>query len=193
MSEATVVDSRLDKLEQDNQRLKLALGSLLLVLAAVCLIGAVMPQQIPEVIEAREFRVIGENGTRRAAVAADAIVYIDENGQSRAIIDALGIAYLDENGTRRAVMDAYSIGYNAENGLRRSSMDADGIGYFDENGNIRVQMNADGIAYVDENENIRAQMGSVQTVTPATGVVTRTPAQVVLYDAEFNVIWSALR
>ena len=175
MNAATVIVSRLNKLEQDNRRLKLAGGSLLLMLAAVPLVGSIMPHQIPEVIEAREFRVVGANGTSRAALNADAIVYIDENGQSRAIIDALGIAYLDENGTRRAAMNAYSIGYNAENGRRRSSMDADGLWHFDENGIIR------------------AQMGNTQTLTPATGVVTRTPAQVVLYDAEFNVIWRAIQ
>ena len=33
MSERTVVDTRLDKLEQDNRRLKLALGALLFVMA----------------------------------------------------------------------------------------------------------------------------------------------------------------
>ena len=53
MSEATLLESRVDKLEQDNRRLKLTLGALLLVMAAVPLIGAVMPQEIPELIEAR--------------------------------------------------------------------------------------------------------------------------------------------
>ena len=70
MSETTVVDARLDKLEQDNRRLKLTVGALLLVLAAVPLIGAVMPQQVQGVIRAREFRVIDENGTRRASMGA---------------------------------------------------------------------------------------------------------------------------
>jgi hypothetical protein len=55
MSKTTVVDARLDKLEQDNRRLKLTLGALLLALAAVPLIGAVMPQEIPEIIQARAF------------------------------------------------------------------------------------------------------------------------------------------
>ena len=55
MSETTVVDARLDKLEQDNGRLKLTVGALLLALAAVPLIGAVMPQEIPEMIQARAF------------------------------------------------------------------------------------------------------------------------------------------
>ena len=51
MSEATVFESRVSKLEQDNRRLKLTVGALLLVLEAVPLIGAVMPEQIPEVIQ----------------------------------------------------------------------------------------------------------------------------------------------
>jgi len=55
MSKTTVVDARLDKLKQDNRRLKLTLGALLLALAAVPLIGAVMPQEIPEMIQARAF------------------------------------------------------------------------------------------------------------------------------------------
>ena len=62
MSETTLLESRLSKVEQDNRRLKLTVGALLLALAAVPLIGAVMPEQIPEVIQAREFQVIDTNG-----------------------------------------------------------------------------------------------------------------------------------
>ena len=51
MSETTLLESRLSKVERDNRRLKLTVGALLLVLAAVPLIGAVMPEQIPEVIQ----------------------------------------------------------------------------------------------------------------------------------------------
>ena len=106
LRETTVVKARLDKLEQDNRRLKLTVGALLLALAAVPLIGAVMPQEIqgmalgsfllllaavplvgavitneiPEVIRAREFSVLDENGTERVKIDADGISYYDENG-----------------------------------------------------------------------------------------------------------------
>ena len=80
MNKATVVDARLDKLEQDNRRLKLTVGALLLPLAAVPLIGAVMPEQIPERIQARGFDVIGENGTTRAVMDVAGFGYWDENG-----------------------------------------------------------------------------------------------------------------
>ena len=80
MSEATVFESRVSKLEQDNRRLKLTLGALLLVLAAVPLIGAVMPEQIPELIQARRFATVDENETLRAVMTADGIAYFDESG-----------------------------------------------------------------------------------------------------------------
>ena len=80
MSEATVVDARLDKLEQDNRRLKLALGALLLVMAAVPLIGAVRPEQIPDLIQARAFHAIDGNGTLRAWMDDNGFAYQDENG-----------------------------------------------------------------------------------------------------------------
>ena len=97
MSEATVVDARLDKLVQDNRRLKLALGSLLLMLATVPLIGAIMPEQIPEMIQARRFEVIDENDRKRVQLDAVGVFYIDANGKGRAQLNGDGIFYSDEN------------------------------------------------------------------------------------------------
>jgi hypothetical protein len=142
MNEATLLESRLSKVERDNRRLKLALGALLLALAAVPLIGAVMPEQIPEVIEARAFQVIDENGERRADMSDEGFAYWDENDNGRAEMSDLGISY------------------------------------YDENGNVcRLQC--------------RLDQGSVGLVTPSTGAVTTYPAQVVLYDADGTVLWSA--
>ncbi|GEM_PF-1203265 len=45
MDKPTAVESRLDRLEQDDRRLKLTVGALLLSLAAVPLVGAAVPQQ----------------------------------------------------------------------------------------------------------------------------------------------------
>jgi|TARA_B100001245_G_scaffold155424_2_gene116559 hypothetical protein len=98
MNKATVVDARLDKLEQDNRRLKLTVGALLLVLAAVPLIGAVMPEQIPEVIRAGAFHAIDGNGTLRALVSDKTIAYLDENRVTRAQFYVDGFFYSDANG-----------------------------------------------------------------------------------------------
>ena len=134
MNEATVFESRLSKLEQDNQRLRLRVGALLLVLAAVPLVGAMMPEQIPDLIQARAFRVIGENGPIRAQMDDSGIDYYDENGDMRASISTDGTSYRDENGDLRA------------------SMNASGILYYDNN--LRAVMNAYGILYLDENGDV---------------------------------------
>ncbi len=160
MSEPTVVDARLDKLERDNRRLKLTVGALLLALAAVPLIGAVMPEQIPEVIQAREFRVIDENGNVLASMSGGASGVIsvrDENGNERAVMHAFGFVYLDENDTIRAAMTDGGIGYHDENGTRRALM-AEGILYSDQNGTVRAMISDYGISYEDENGTKRAVM-----------------------------------
>ena len=102
MSEATLLESRLSKVEQDNRRLKLTVGALLLALAAV----AVMSQRIPDVIQARAFEVIDENETGRVMLNADGIGYHDENGNPRALLTDTGISYGDENGNTFGVRPA---------------------------------------------------------------------------------------
>ena len=98
MNKATVVDARLDKLEQDNRRLKLTVGALLLVLAAVTLIGAVMPEQVLNVVQARRVEVVDENGNLRTLMDGKTIAYLDENHVTRAQLYADGFFLSDENG-----------------------------------------------------------------------------------------------
>ena len=136
MSEATVVDARLDKLERDNWRLKLTVSALLLALAAVPLIGAVMPEQIPEVIRARAFHAIDGNGMSRAVMGEIGFAYFDANRTIRAMMDAGSIRVSDENGTLRALMDDKNIAYLDENRVTRAQLYADGFFLSDENGNV---------------------------------------------------------
>ena len=136
MSETTVVDARLDKLEQDNRRLKLTVGALLLVMAAVPLVGAVMPEQIPEVIRARAFHAIDGNGMSRAVMGEIGFAYFDVNRTIRAMMNAGSIRVSDENGTLRALMDDKNIAYLDENRVTRAQLYADGFFLSDENGNV---------------------------------------------------------
>ena len=148
MSETTLLESRVDKLEQDNRRLKLALGALLLALAAVPLIGAVMPEPVQDAVFARGFYVIDENRNQRASMNVDGIGYQDENDTTRAAMTDGGIGYHDENGTRRALM-AEGILYSDQNGTVRAMISDYGISYEDENGTKRAVMDEDGITYYD--------------------------------------------
>ena len=154
MSEATVVDARLDKLEQDNQRLKLAVAALLLVMALVPLVGAVMPEQIPEVIRAGAFHAIDGNGMTRAVMGEVGFAYFDANRTIRAMMDGGSIRVLGENGTIRAMMDAGSIRVSDGNGSLRALMDDKNIAYLDENLVTRAQLYADGFFLSDENANV---------------------------------------
>ena len=191
MKDVAGVDARLEQLERDNRRLRMSFGAVLLLLGAALLVGAVMPEQIPDLIEARAFRVVDENGTERAAIDGTGISYFDENGTTRAAMRAAGIGYFDKNGTVRAAMDDVGIRVFDENDTTRAAMGAAGIGYFDENFIIRAVMDDVGIRVSDENGTTRALMGNVELVTPATGAETRYPAAIVLYDAEGHVIWRA--
>ena len=136
MSEATVLESRVDKIEQDNRRLKLTVGALLLALAAVPLIGAVMPEQIPEVIRARAFHAIDGNGMSRAVMGEIGFAYFDVNSTIRAMMDGGSIRVSDENGTLRALMDNKNIAYLDENRVTRAQLYTDGFFLSDENGNV---------------------------------------------------------
>ena len=101
MSETTLLESRLSKVEQDNRRLKLTVGALLLALAGVACAGAMIPEQIPEVIQARAFEVIDENGVSRA-VMGELGVFVDSADWAadwdRAVLGmGMGIHFYDEN------------------------------------------------------------------------------------------------
>ena len=155
MSEPTVVDARLDKLEQDNRRLKLTVGALLLVLAAVPLIGAVMPEQIPSLIRAEAFHVVDDNGTTRAAMDTRGIIISGKNGNPLSEMNISGFFYCPESdsGLCRTSMTRNGITLSDENGTPRAFMNASGIFYTDENETLRLGMNVDGIRYFDENGN----------------------------------------
>ena len=111
--------ARVGKLERDNRRLKLAGAGVVAVLLTVALVGAVMPQEIPDVIEAREFRVVAENGNTRAELGA-------------------GWLILGERSDHR--MEFFSYGFSlSQRGLQlpRIAADLNGIGFWDSNGTSR--------------------------------------------------------
>ena len=135
MSEATVFESRLNNLEQDNRRLKLTIGALLLVMAGAACAGAMMPEQIPQVIEAREFRMIDANGTVLIAINDEGFSYFDEIGRVSTGFSH-GEIFAAMSTEPSDVIDARMFRVIDENGTPRASMSTGGITYYDENGNI---------------------------------------------------------
>lgn len=83
------VEARLERLERQSRDMKrtllacsvIAVGLVGLVVVGI---GVDIDREVPEVIEARAFRVVDENGMTRAVMDADGFGYADENGTTRA-------------------------------------------------------------------------------------------------------------
>ena len=138
------IAGRVQRLERDNRRLKLAGGAMAAVLVAVPLGGAALPAQVPEVIEARAFRVLDENGTQRAGLGARWLAFYSEDGTiqtARFGIGGLGI--FDEQGRQRTALGAYGLTFN--DGFKdeldmRARLDAGGLRLYDEEGNMIARL-----------------------------------------------------
>jgi len=154
MHDLSAVVARVEKLERENLWLKIAGGVLLLGLMAACTSAALMPQEVPDVIEARTFAVIDEDGTTRAGITSVGIGYHDEEGNLRALVSPRGIAYIDENGTTRGRIEAGGSSYFYENGEISARIMAGGSSYFDESGEIRARIVAGSFTYFDENGDV---------------------------------------
>lgn len=61
------LEQRIERLERENRRLKLVGGALVAAVVAASPVGAAMPQDIPEVLEARMFRVVDAAGSQEDA------------------------------------------------------------------------------------------------------------------------------
>ena len=81
-----------------NRRWKLAAVAVAAVLVAVPLVGAALPQSVPELIEARTFRVLGEQGHVRVHLTDTGLTLFDEQGQVRVNLFDSGLAVFDEEG-----------------------------------------------------------------------------------------------
>ena len=130
---------RVQRLERDNRRLKLGAGGLVAVLVALPLVAAVLPAQVPEVIEAREFRVLDEAGTVRAGLGAYGLVFFTDLQEELARFGAGGLGFYSPPGTQRTHLGAYGLTFN--DGFKdelemRARLDAGGLRLYDEEGNM---------------------------------------------------------
>ena len=187
------IERRLERLERESRRLKVAGGAVVAVLLTVALVGAVMPQEIPEVIEAREFRVTYPNEKMCASLDGTGLrVWLDdpEFPEYSACYgrEFRMSSFLDRHITVSGKHGA-TLTYQ---GQRRAEMSVfSGLRLWDERGELRSSMNSEKLAFYDEDYGTRASLGRVTLISPTTGAETTCPAAVVLYNAEGNVIWLA--
>ena len=167
------------------------------VLVAVATVAAVLSEQVPEVIEARAFRVLDENGTPRAGLGAPGLAFYSEDGTIQtARFGISGLGFFDEQGRQRTALGAYGLTFN--DGFKdelemRARLGVGGLGLYDEHGTPRAGLGASGLVFDDEQGTTRLQLGRVTVVTSRTKAETTYPAALVLFDEEGKVIESLPR
>ena len=188
------IAGRVQRLERDNRRLRLAAGCLVALVVAVPLVGAVLPVQVPEVIEARSFRVLDEQGKVRVALRAadgwtDGLAFYDEQrkGKLSAFLGSDLLAFYDEQGLS-AHLSADILGFLGEQGTDVGLSAAGGLFFIDEQGTVRVDLDADGLGFFDEQGAVRLKLGRVTVVVKRTEAETTYPAALVLFDEAGDVI-----
>ena len=144
--------------------------------------GMERTEAVPEVVKARQFLLVDENGKERAGLSmgkdGPVLVLVDENGKERAGLsmgkDGPGLALMDENEKPRAVLgmgkDGVVLSLMDENGkqgavLRVKKVEGSFLGLRDENGKTRAGLKLDKqfpqLFLADENGQIRAAMAVI--------------------------------
>ncbi len=127
--------------------------------------------EVPKVIEAREFRVVDEEGkarielTSRISGAPALVFYGDREGDFRVILDQSSLEIYGPDKNQKDYSRLHFL-VSSETGPQ--------------------------IILVDEHANYRAVLGSTQLTHPDTGSTEiRAPSSLVLFDEYGNVVWSA--
>ena len=93
---------RLDRMERENLRLKMAGVVVLAVIAAVVLMGQATGSKVAKVVEAEEFALLDKNGVRRAVLGATAgrvaLILTNKDGKGSAWLE------VETDGTARLVL-----------------------------------------------------------------------------------------
>lgn len=179
---------RLEKLERQNRRMKLAgLGAF--VIAGTLLLMGQTRRVHPSTITATGFVLVDAQGRERATLAmyngGPRLDLYDENGKARAGLtvtsDGPGLGLFDANGKARVGLSAFS--------------DGPGLALFDANGKPRVGLVAfsDGpVLDLSDANGFTADIGVTDLVTPVTGETHKTSAaSIVLFGKDKKLLWSA--
>ena len=201
-----VLAGRIEKLEQENRRLKLSQGVLILGFG-VALLAAAVPRQVPEEIRAKVFRVVDDSGTVRAGLDATSLTIFDSTGAPRTEVTEERVAFASASGSIRAELTGERLGFADQDEYMRSEITHDrvhvetvsgersgfnGEGFFvvDANGIARTGLYSKGLAYVDQEGNQRVYLGQIESVNPETGEVTYQHG-VQIRDTSSRVVWEA--
>ncbi len=177
MTEPTLdtLTQRLDRLERENRRLKVAGAILLLALAAVGAMGQMTPRAVPKVVEAERFVLRDTKGNILAIMGTEAsgtsLSLYDQKGKPRAWLGVTAdgapvLALFDQNGKDRA-------------GLVLGADGTPALALLDQNGKRRAVLSTlvdgtPGLLFADQNERAGQGWASCRTARPRYSLLTRT-------------------
>ena len=168
---------RVQRLERANRRLQLGAGGLVAVLVAVPLVAAVLPVQVPDVISARAFRVVDEQGTQRATFNAmdgkGSLTLVGDQGERdvRVGLSETGLIFADEGELRGSFSGTGLMLYGERGTLPRVGLGLGGLVFSDEQGTPRASFIGGGeiggvdhgrgasLSFDDEQGRLRAAFG----------------------------------
>ncbi len=198
-SDHGAIEERLESLERQNRRIKLAGLAALVIAGAVVLTGLAWPRgsasgqagKSATVIRATEFVLVDAQGRTRAALemymGGPELVLYDANGKLRARLDVSpdgqGLRLYDANEKARAVLNVIA--------------DQPGLAVSDANGKMGAVLSvlADGpVLSLNDAQGFATQIGVTGLVTPATAETRKTSAaSIVMFsnDKEHHVLWKA--
>jgi hypothetical protein len=210
-NEQGAIEERLEKLERQNRRMKLAGLGAVVIAGAFVLMGQASGPRTPPEVRAKSFVLMDANGETRArlymSAKAPMLELFDANGKPRAGLgvtsDGPELDLYDAKGNPRAEMDAFS--------------DGPGLDLADANGKVRAQLavNSDGPILdlngadgkssawlivpsdgpwlqLNDANGFETDIGVTDLVTPATGETHKTSAaSIVLLGKDRKVLWSA--
>jgi hypothetical protein len=209
-NEQGAIEERLENLERQNRRMKLAGLGAMVIAGAFVLMGQARLVH-PSTITATKFVLVDSQGRQRATLdmykGSPILGLFDANGNMRVVLSALpegpGLALSDAKGNTRAEMDAFSdspeLALSDAKGNTRVMLSAlpegPGLALYDAKGNTRAGMDAFSdrpeLALSDASGFV-TDIGVTGLVTPATGETHKTSAaSIVLFGKDRKVLWSA--
>lgn len=188
-----VLTERVEKLERQNRRVKQAGAAVLILAAALVLMGQAPATRTVEasefVLKDAEGKVLGRFG---AFFGEPGLHLYDSNGKPRATLqvfnDQAGLSLFNSNLQIGARLQVFNDGAHLAMGNSNSQMEArlrmfnDGAGLVNDGAGLELS----------DREGFRTTIGNTELVTPRTGETHQTSAaSVVLFDKDKNVLWKA--
>ena len=143
------IEDRLNRLEKQNRMLRLAVGGLVMAALALGVLGLMRANTIPDLIEARMFRVVDESGgtlvSMRSLVGHGRVVTFDDEGRIRATVSGFGtVSTFNNEGERLVRLNATVSGQGTVSTYNGEGQELVGLGSTERGEGVVATYNGEG-------------------------------------------------